>query len=103
MVLSTLATTWTLVETPSVQAVDAMRGLAALERVTVAPLRDSEQAILLANMMTTTALNVWDGHVAAIADTSICPILTYDAARWRDASSALDEPLPVIEIADPGR
>jgi len=102
MVLSTLATTRTLVDTPSAQATDAIRGLTALERVMVAPLRDTEQAIRLANLMTVTALDVWDAHVAAIADNSICPILTYDADRWRDASDALDQPLPIIEISEPG-
>jgi hypothetical protein len=41
-------------------------------------------------------------RVAAVADASICPILTPDADRWRRASAALPDPLHIIEIADPG-
>jgi hypothetical protein len=40
-------------------------------------------------------------HVAAIADAAICPILTLDAAMWRVHVNNLDEPLHIIEIADP--
>ena len=43
-----------------------------------------------------------DAHVAAVADAAICPILTVNAAKWRAHAAALDEPLHVIEIADPG-
>ena len=38
---------------------------------------------------------------AAVADAAICPILTLDAARWRQYAERLDEPLHIIEIADP--
>jgi hypothetical protein len=40
--------------------------------------------------------------VAAVADAAICPILTLNAAKWRAHAAALDEPLHLIEIADPG-
>jgi hypothetical protein len=40
--------------------------------------------------------------VAAVADAAVCPILTLDAAMWREHAADLDEPLHVIEIADPG-
>ncbi len=42
-----------------------------------------------------------DAHVAAAADVSVCPILTLDAAKWREHAGDLDEPLHIIEIADP--
>ena len=40
--------------------------------------------------------------MAAVADAAVCPILTLDAARWREHAADLDEPLHFIEIADPG-
>jgi len=40
-------------------------------------------------------------YVAAVADTVICPILTLDGEKWRQHARDLDEPLTVIEIADP--
>src|SRR5205823_3228316 len=46
-------------------------------------------------------LDPWDAHVAAVADAAVCPVLTLDAARWREHAADLDEPLHVIEIADP--
>jgi hypothetical protein len=39
--------------------------------------------------------------VAAVADATICPILTPDAAKWRQYAKGLDEPPHIIEIADP--
>jgi hypothetical protein len=52
--------------------------------------------------MASTGLDPWDAHVAAVADASICPILTLDAAKWRQHADDLDESLHFIEIADPG-
>lgn len=43
--------------------------------------------------MARTALEPWDAHVAAIADASVCPILTLDAAKWRQHSEDLDDRL----------
>jgi hypothetical protein len=40
-------------------------------------------------------------HVAAVADAAICPILTLEAQKWRQHARDLDEPLHIIEIADP--
>ena len=39
--------------------------------------------------------------MAAVADAAICPILTLDAPKWRQYAERLDEPPPIIEIADP--
>ena len=46
-------------------------------------------------------LDPWDAHVAAVADAAICPIPTLEAAKWRQYAERLDEPLHIIEIADP--
>jgi hypothetical protein len=43
-----------------------------------------------------------DAHVAAVADASVCPVLTMDAPKWREHATALGEPLHIIEIAEPG-
>ena len=37
-------------------------------------------------------LDPWDADAAAIADVAIYPILTLDAAKWRQPSADLDEP-----------
>jgi len=55
----------------------------------------------LAAVIARTGLDPWDAHVAAVADASVCPILTLDAGKWRQHSGDLDEPLHIIEIADP--
>jgi hypothetical protein len=101
MVVSALAITATLIHAGTEQAADAMHGLAAMEYVTVAPLRDAEQAESLALVAVTTGLDVCEAHTAAIADISVCPILTFGAGRWQEASRLLDNRLHTIEIADP--
>ncbi|MEU8171280.1 hypothetical protein AB0C14_00250 [Microbispora hainanensis] len=101
MVVSALAITSTLIEARSEEAADAMHGLATMEHVMVAPLKDAEQAENLALVSVATGLDVCEAHTAAIADVSICPILTFDAARWSEASRSLDNHLFTIEIADP--
>jgi predicted nucleic acid-binding protein len=103
MVVPTLAITWTLLDTHTETALDALHGLSMLAEVTVAPLRDAEQATSLATVIATTGLDAGDAHVAAVADAAICPILTRDAVSWQQPSAALDNPLHVIEIADPDR
>jgi hypothetical protein len=55
----------------------------------------------LAAVIARTGLDPWDAHVAAVADAAVCPILTLDAARWREHPADLDESLHFIEIADP--
>jgi len=101
MVVSALAITWTLVDARTEDATDAMDGLATMEQVTVAPLKDAEQAATLAEVITATGLDIVEAHTAAIADISVCPILTFDASRWQEPSNALEEPLHTIEIAEP--
>jgi len=81
---------------------DLLAGLELLEVVTLAPLSGAEQAARLAHLVARTGLDPWDAHVAAIADVAICPILTLSAAKWEHASADLDDPLHIIEIADPG-
>ena len=79
-----------------------LHGLERLGAVMIAPLRDAEQAVRLAAVIARTGLGPWDAHVAAVADAAVCPILTLDPAMWREHAADLDEPLHVIEIADPG-
>jgi predicted nucleic acid-binding protein len=81
---------------------DLLAGLELLEVVTVAPLSGAEQAARLAHLVARTGLDPWDAHVAAIADVAISPILPLNAAKWEHASADLDDPLHIIEIADPG-
>ncbi|WP_030451689.1 hypothetical protein [Herbidospora cretacea] len=76
-------------------------GLARLNHVMVASLNGVDQAVMLAKVMNRTGLAPWDAHVAAIADASVCPILTVSAAKWEGPSAALDNPLHIVEIADP--
>ncbi|GAA4600023.1 hypothetical protein GCM10023194_81080 [Planotetraspora phitsanulokensis] len=101
MVVSALAITAALMDARNEEAADAMHGLAAMENVTVAPLKDAEQAENLALVAVVTGLDVVEAHTAAIADVSVCPILTLNAARWEEPSAALEERLFTIEIAEP--
>jgi predicted nucleic acid-binding protein len=78
-----------------------LHGLERLGSAMIAPLRDAEQAVRLAAVIARTGLDPWDAHVAAVADAAVCPVLTLGAARWREHAADLDEPLHVIEIADP--
>jgi predicted nucleic acid-binding protein len=80
---------------------ELLEGLERLEGALVAPLRDADQAIRLAEVIARTGLDPWDAHVAAIADVSVCPILTLDAAKWREHEEDLDQRLYFIEVADP--
>lgn len=84
---------------PEAQAL--LTGLAAFERATVAPLDGVHQAAKLADMMAVTGLDVYDAHVAAIADVAVCPILTLRGDKWQGPARALAQPLHVIEISDP--
>ena len=59
-------------------------------------------AVRLAAVIARTGLDSYDAHVAAMADAAVCPILTLDAAKWREHAADLDEPLHFVEIADPG-
>ncbi len=86
----------------SADADRALRGLEQLENAIVAPLHGAGQAIRLADVIARTGLDPWDAHVAAVADAAVCPIVTPEAAGWRQHASDLDEPLQIIEISDPG-
>jgi predicted nucleic acid-binding protein len=65
--------------------------------------QDAEQAVRLAAILAQTGLDTYDAHVAAVADASVCPILTLDAPKWREHARDLEEPLHFIEIAEPGQ
>jgi predicted nucleic acid-binding protein len=101
LMLPALAMTAGSLDTRSEDADDALRGLERLENAEVASLRDAEQAAHLAGVIARTGLDPWDAHVAAVADVAICPILTLDAAKWREHSASLAEQLHIIHIADP--
>ena len=80
---------------------DLLAGLENFPSVTVAAVLNPGQALALATVISRTGLDPWDAHVAAVADESVCPIVTLDAAKWREHASDLDEPLHFIEIEDP--
>lgn len=101
LVIPALAMTGAALDMRSEDAEALLHGLERLANAQVAPLRDAEQAAALAGVITRTGLDPWDAHVAAVASAAICPVLTLDAAKWRQHSADLDEPLHVIEIADP--
>jgi predicted nucleic acid-binding protein len=101
LVIPVLALTGASLDVRTEDADDLLEGLERLGNAEVAPLRDAEQAARLAAVIARTSLDPWDAHVAAVADASVCPILTLDAAKWRQHSGDLDEPLHIIEIADP--
>lgn len=101
LVVPALAMAGASLDMRSSETGDLLAGLELLDGVMVAPLRDAEQAVRLAEVITATGLDPWDAHTAAVADVSVCPVLTLDAAKWRQPAASLDEPLHVIEIADP--
>lgn len=101
LVIPVLAMTGAALDARSEDAVELLEGVERLAGAMTAPLRDAEQAAALADVIARTGLDPWDAHVAAVADASVCPILTLDGAKWREPSAGLDEPLHVIEVADP--
>ena len=101
LVIPALAVTAASLDTRSEDAEAILHGLERLENVMVAPLRDTEQATRLAAVIARTGLDPWDAHVAAVADASVCAILTLEAEKWREHARDLDEPLYFIEIAEP--
>jgi predicted nucleic acid-binding protein len=102
MVIPLLAITAASLDVRSDEADELLAGLELLGNAEIAPVQGAEQAARLAAVIARTGLDPWDAHVAAVADASICPILTLQAEKWRQHSSDLDEPLHIIEIADPG-
>jgi predicted nucleic acid-binding protein len=101
LVIPVLATVAASVDTRSDDAEAILHGLERLGNAMAAPVLDSEQAVRLADVIARTGLGPWDAHVAAVADASVCPILTLDAAKWREHAGDLDERMHFVEIADP--
>lgn len=101
LVIPVLAMSAAALDMRTEEAEDLLAGLERLDSVMVPPVRDAEQAARLAAVIARTGLDPWDAHVAAVADASICPILTLDAAKWRQHAADLDEPLYIIDIDDP--
>jgi hypothetical protein len=101
MVLPTLAITNAVLDTHTEEANDLLHGIASLQQSMVAPLLDAKQAARLATVIALTGLEVWEAHVAMVADASICRVLTYDAPKWAEPSRALEHRLHIVEIADP--
>ena len=101
LVIPVLAMAGASLDARTADADIALRGLERLESVLLAPLRDAEQAAGLAAPISRTGLDPWHAHVAFVADASVCPVLTLDAAKWHQHERDLDDPLHIIEIADP--
>lgn len=101
LVIPALAVTGAALDIRSDEAADLLEGLERLENAMTAPLQGAEQANRLAVVIARTDLDPWDAHVAAVADASVCPILTLNAAKWRQHAEDLDDRLHFIEIADP--
>ncbi|MFC5815617.1 hypothetical protein [Nonomuraea harbinensis] len=102
MVLSVLAVSGASVDSGSKDAADLLLGIATMQQITVAGLREPDHGIALASAITRTGLDWGDAHVAAIADASVCPVLTLDKNHWERAVHAFEQSLHVIEIAGPG-
>jgi predicted nucleic acid-binding protein len=100
MVMPALALTAASLDAGSPEADDLLGGLELFERVEIAPLAGADQALALAGVMAKTGLDAHDAHVAAIADVSVLPILTFDRAKWEHASHEFDEPLNIRQIDD---
>lgn len=101
LVIPALAVTGAALDIRSDEAADLLEGLERLENAMTAPFQGAEQATRLAAVITRTGLDPWDAHVAAVADASVCPIFTLNAAKWRQHAGDLDDRLHFIEIADP--
>lgn len=101
LVIPVLSVTGASLDIRSDEAAELLEGLERLKNAMTAALRDAEQAVRLAAVIARTGLDPWDAHVAAVADAAVCPILTLNGTRWREHTADLDEPLHLIEIADP--
>ncbi len=101
MVIPVLAITAASLDVRSEEADELLEGFELLGNAEVAPLKGSEQATRLAAVISRTGLDSWDAHVAAVADASVCRILTLEAMKWRQHAADLDEPLHYLEITDP--
>jgi predicted nucleic acid-binding protein len=101
LVVPALTSAGASLDAHSEEADDLLARLELLASATSAPLSGAEQAARLADVIARTGLDPWDAHAAAIANAAICPILTLNAAKWRQPSADLDEPLHIVEVADP--
>jgi hypothetical protein len=101
LVVSVLAMTAASLDMRTDDTEPLLHGITQLGNAMTAPLADAEQAVALADVISRTGLDPWDAHVAAIADASVCPILTLDGAKLRPHLNDLDEPLHIIEVTDP--
>lgn len=101
LVVPVLAVTAAAADMPGEEAADLLGGLELFGNIEIAPLQGIEQAARLAVVMSRTALDPWDAHVASVADAAACRILTLDAQKWRGHLEDLDDPLHIVEIADP--
>ena len=101
LILPALAVTGASLDMRDDAAGELLEGVGRLEGAFTAPLRDAEQAVALAAVIAKTGLDPWDAHAAAVADASVCHILTLNGTKWRQHARDLDEPLYFIEIADP--
>jgi predicted nucleic acid-binding protein len=100
LVIPALAIAGASLDARSEDADDLLGGLELLTNVTIVPLRGTEQAARLADIIARTGLDAWDAHAAAIADVAMYPVLTLDAAKWRPRSADLGEPFHIVEISD---
>ncbi|WP_220448431.1 hypothetical protein [Nonomuraea diastatica] len=101
MVMSVVAVASAARDSGSKDAADLLLGIATMDQITVAGLREPEHGIMLASVLNRTGLDWGDAHVAALADTSVCPILTLEGPHWAAAIRAFEEPLHIIQISDP--
>lgn len=88
-------------QSPTEDAAQSLRGIASLDHAMTAPVGDIGQAIRLTQIAEKTGLDICAAHIAAVADKSVCPVLTLDGDRWKRASASLPHPLHTIEIAEP--
>lgn len=101
LIMPVLAVAAASLDTRSEDAEAILHGIERLGNSATAPVQDMEQALALAAVIARTGLDPYDAQVAAVADAEICPILTLNAAKWREHAHDLDEPLHFVEIADP--
>jgi hypothetical protein len=71
LVIPALAIAGASLDARSEEADDLLGSLELLENVTIAPLRGTEQAARLADIIAKTGLDPWDAHATAIADVEI--------------------------------
>lgn len=100
LVVPVLAVAAAAADMPGEDAADLLGGLELFGNITIADLHGIDQAVNLATVIARTELDPWDAQVAAIADVSVCPILTLNAAKWRQHERDLDQRLYFIEIDD---